>query len=149
MLFRSNNFGCGSSREHAVWAVMQGGFRVVVAPFLERDGGRIPAFADIFANNAVKNGLLTVELPAAAVDEIFRLAAAKPGIEGAVDLQAQTITLPAGDGGKIFRFDIDPAVKDYLLKGLDEIGLTLEKKEAISGFESRRASWLSPTPGTR
>jgi 3-isopropylmalate/(R)-2-methylmalate dehydratase small subunit len=148
ILVARNNFGCGSSREHAVWAVMQGGFRVVIAPRLERDGGRIPAFADIFANNAVKNGLLTVELSAADVDEIFRLAAASPGLDAAVDLPAGTVTVP-GDGGKTFRFTMDPAVKDYLLKGLDEIGLTLEKKGAVDGFEGRRAPWLTPSPGTR
>ena len=148
ILVARNNFGCGSSREHAVWAVMQGGFRVVIAPFIVRDGSRLPAFADIFANNAVKNGLLTVELPAADVDEIFRLAAKSPGLEGSVDLPSQEVRVPA-EGGKTFRFEIDPAVKDYLLKGLDEIGLTLEKKGAIGGFEGRRAPWLTPSPGTR
>jgi 3-isopropylmalate/(R)-2-methylmalate dehydratase small subunit len=147
VLVTLNNFGCGSSREHAVWAVMQGGFRAVIAPFLERDGNRLPAFADIFANNAVKNGLLTVELEAAAVDKIMALAEGNPGIRCRIDLPAGEVTVPA-EGGEVFRFEIDPAVKDYLLKGLDEIGLTLEYKEAIRLFENRMAPWLTPSPVT-
>jgi 3-isopropylmalate/(R)-2-methylmalate dehydratase small subunit len=145
ILVTLNNFGCGSSREHAVWAVMQGGFRVVIAPFLTRDGNRLPAFADIFANNAVKNGLLTVELDAAAVEKIMALLEKTPGLGGHVDLPAQEVRIPA-KGGEVFRFEIDPAVKDYLLKGLDEIGLTLEYKEAIRRFESRMAPWITPSP---
>ncbi|OPZ59039.1 MAG: 3-isopropylmalate dehydratase small subunit [Synergistetes bacterium ADurb.Bin520] len=149
ILVARNNFGCGSSREHAVWAVMQGGFRVVAAPGLEREGQKIPAFADIFAGNAVKNGLLTVELSADDADRIFRLAAAAPELEGEVNLPSQTFRVSAGGKEMVFHFQIDPGVKDYLLKGLDEIGLTLEKKEAIGGFEGRRAPWLTPSPSTR
>lgn len=136
-----NNFGCGSSREHAVWAVLQAGFKVVIAPWVERNGNRIPAFADIFAGNAVKNGLLTVALTEDEVEDLFLLAGQTPALSAFVDLAAQEVGIPA-EGGRTFRFDIDPAVKEYLLKGLDEIGLTLEKKERIAAFEGRQAPWL-------
>ena len=137
ILVTRNNFGCGSSREHAVWAVVQAGFRVVIAPRVERGGQTVAAFADIFANNAVKNGLLTVALDEAAVDAIFRAVAAQPGIRATVDLEAQRVTLH-GEPEASFDFAIDPAVKDQLLEGLDEIGLTLTAAAAIDAYEADR-----------
>ena len=130
-----NNFGCGSSREHAVWAVLQAGFHVVIAPRLVRYGSTVPAFADIFANNAVKNGLLTVELGSAEVDEIFKMVARLGRVEMTVDLDEQRVILHF-DEEITFHFDLDNGVKSHLLRGLDEIALTLEHEEAISGFEA-------------
>lgn len=131
-----NNFGCGSSREHAVWAVRQAGFRVVLAPRLERNGQILRGFADIFAGNATKNGLLTVELPEPRVEEIFQFADRFPGLEATVDLDEQRIVLHLGEE-VAFHFDLDATVKSHLMHGLDEIALTLEHAEAISAFESR------------
>lgn len=131
-----NNFGCGSSREHAVWAVVQAGYRVVIAPSKSLSGDRVPAFADIFANNSVKNGLLTIELSEADVDRLFDHVAATPGLEATVDLTAQTITLHTATPETI-RFDIDPIRKDHLLRGLDDIALTLEHEPQITAFETR------------
>jgi 3-isopropylmalate/(R)-2-methylmalate dehydratase small subunit len=135
VLVARNNFGCGSSREHAVWAVVQAGFRAVIAPAIERDGRRLNAFADIFAGNAVKNGLLTVELAAAEVDRLFERVAAAPGVEATVDLERQQVTLHASPEQR-FSFAVDPVVKDLLLRGLDEIGLTLQHAAEIARFEA-------------
>lgn len=130
-----NNFGCGSSREHAVWAVMQGGFRVVIAPSIERDGRRIPGFADIFANNAVKNGLLTVELSEPEVDRIFEYVERFPSLAATVDLDGQRVVLHLAEE-VAFHFDIDPVVKEHLVRGLDEIGMTLQHEADIGVFET-------------
>jgi 3-isopropylmalate/(R)-2-methylmalate dehydratase small subunit len=135
VLVARNNFGCGSSREHAVWAVAQFGFKAVVAP----RGEGVPAFADIFRNNCSKNGLLTIELPEPEVDEIFAALAAAPGVTATVNLEAQQLTLHAPDGDKPFAFDADPVVKEKLLKGLDDIALTLQYEADIAAFEKRRA----------
>jgi 3-isopropylmalate/(R)-2-methylmalate dehydratase small subunit len=135
ILVARNNFGCGSSREHAVWAVVQAGYKVVIAPWREHGEGRIPAFADIFAGNAVKNGLLTVELTEAEVEEIFRQVDDAPGLEATVDLGEQLVTLHAAEE-RVFRFDIDPARKEYLMRGLDDIALTLELEDKIAAFEA-------------
>ena len=129
-----NNFGCGSSREHAVWAVMQDGYRVVIAPSRGEGDARIPGFADIFRNNAVKNGLLTVELAAGEVDEIFAAVEARDGVEATVDLPSQTMILH-GSPERTYSFDIDAAAKDTLIQGLDEIAMTLEHAAAIDRFE--------------
>lgn len=129
-----NNFGCGSSREHAVWAVQQDGYAVVIAPSRGQGTDRIPGFADIFRNNAVKNGLLTVELTEAEVDRIFEAIDQHPGLEATVDLAEQTVTLQ-GAGGESFSFDVDASVKETLLRGLDEISMTLEHADAIETFE--------------
>ena len=136
ILVTRNNFGCGSSREHAVWAVVQAGFRVVIAPWRETPEGRIPAFADIFSNNAVKNGLLTVQLGESEVDEIFEAVNRVPGLEGTVDLVGQRVVLHLPEE-TVSPFDIDPSVKTSLLRGLDEIGLTLEHEASIADFETR------------
>jgi 3-isopropylmalate/(R)-2-methylmalate dehydratase small subunit len=135
ILVARNNFGCGSSREHAVWAIMQAGYRVLIAPRREQDGNSVPAFADIFANNAVKNGLLTIELSEHDVNTIFEQVAGNAGLEATIDLQAQTITLHAGQETSI-GFDIDATKKDHLLRGLDDIALTLEHVAEIDAFEA-------------
>ncbi len=145
ILVARNNFGCGSSREHAVWAVLQAGFRAVIAPRKEQAGNRIPAFADIFAGNAVKNGLLTVELSEDDVEELFRAdrarASAGKGVEAEIDLASQTVK---AEGVGVFRFEIDPAVKEHLLAGLDDIGLTLKREASIAAYEKRREFWQVP-----
>ena len=132
VLLARENFGCGSSREHAPWALLQYGFQTVIAP----------SFADIFYNNSLKNGLLLIRLDSQIVDRIFRDVQATPGYRVAVDLEAQTITTP---GGESFAFDIDPFRKHCLLNGLDEIGLTLQHAEKIKAFEAQhreRRPWL-------
>jgi len=132
ILVARENFGCGSSREHAPWALMDYGFRAVIAP----------SYADIFFNNCFKNGLLPVVLDAGAVDQIFRELEPAPGYRLTVDLEQQTVTTP---GGKSFSFAIDPFRKHCLLNGLDEIGLTLEHADEIRLFEQKRRAeqpWL-------
>lgn len=142
ILVAGNNFGCGSSREHAVWAIVQYGFRAVIAPRTERDGTRIPAFADIFRNNAGKNGLLTVELPEVEVEEIFHAIQNNPGLQATVDLSSEKVIVHAKTD-RIFTFFMDPAVKERLLKGLDDIGMTLEQEANIRSFENRHNAQLS------
>lgn len=129
ILVGRNNFGCGSSREHAVWAVAQQGFKVVVAP---REG-EIPAFADIFNNNCAKNGILTIELSSPEVDRIFALSASDEPLEAAVDLEAQTLAFES----ETFAFEIDPAVKEKLLLGMDDIAESLDQISAIETFEAQ------------
>jgi 3-isopropylmalate/(R)-2-methylmalate dehydratase small subunit len=132
ILLGRENFGCGSSREHAVWALLDDGFRVVIAP----------SFADIFFNNCFKNGVLPVVLPAATVEALFVATTAAPGYALVVDLQAQRIEAP---GLAAIGFEIDPFRKDCLLRGLDDIGLTLQHADAIRAFEDRHrqfAPWL-------
>ena len=126
------NFGCGSSREHAPWALLQYGFQAVIAP----------SFADIFYNNSLKNGLLLIKLDAQTVDRLFREVHANKGYRLAVDLEQQTVTTPAGEH---IKFDIDPSTKVNLLNGLDEIGLTLSHADKIKAFEARHKQeqpWL-------
>ncbi len=149
LLVTRNNFGCGSSREHAVWAIQQYGFRAVIAPWQQRGAGRVPAFADIFRNNCSKNALLTVELTEAEVDEIFQMVDRFPGIEATVDLEHQRLTLHTAEE-LAFHFDINSAIKARLVHGFDDIGLTLKYQDAIAAFEARHDSqWLSPlTPTT-
>lgn len=134
ILVARNNFGCGSSREHAVWAITQFGFKVVVAPWVERGGQRIPGFADIFANNSVKNGLLTIQLPEHEVQAIFDWVDRFPGLQATVDLEEQRITFHM-DEEESFHFDIKPDIKEHLLEGLDDIALTLEYSDSISAYE--------------
>jgi len=125
ILLTRDNFGCGSSREHAPWALEDYGFRVLIGP----------SFADIFFNNSFKNGLLPIKLDAAEVDELFRQCEATEGYRLAVDLAAQTIIRP---DGKSIAFDIDPFRKECLLNGWDDIGLTLRHADKIRAFEDRR-----------
>ena len=124
ILLARKNFGCGSSREHAPWALMDYGFRCVIAP----------SFADIFFNNSYKNGLLPVVLSEAEVDRLFHECAAFPGFKLAVDLESQTVSY----GANAMRFDITPFRKYCLLNGLDEIGLTLRHADKIRAFEAQR-----------
>ncbi|MBI4340711.1 MAG: 3-isopropylmalate dehydratase small subunit, partial [Candidatus Omnitrophica bacterium] len=131
-----NNFGCGSSREHAVWAIQQDGFQVVIAPWQQRGEMRVPAFADIFRNNAGKNALLTVELSEPEVEDLFQMVDRYPGLEATVDLDHQRVTLHLPEEIS-FHFDIDSAVKERLIHGFDEIGLTLKHEAAITAFEAR------------
>ena len=133
ILVAGDNFGCGSSREHAPWAILDFGIRCVIAP----------SFADIFYNNCFKNGILPIQLPQAEVDKLMDDAERGANAVLTVDLEAQTITGP--DGGTI-RFDIDPFRKRCLLEGLDDIGLTMEKADAIDAFEAKRGlvqPWLA------
>ncbi|MFQ5985013.1 MAG: 3-isopropylmalate dehydratase small subunit [Alphaproteobacteria bacterium] len=125
VLITGENFGCGSSREHAPWALLDFGIRCIIAP----------SFADIFYNNCFKNGLLPVALSEGEVDALMKDAEASERAVFTVDLEAQTIARP--DGGSV-RFEIDPFRKHCLLNGLDDIGLTLQKAEAIDRFEARQ-----------
>jgi 3-isopropylmalate/(R)-2-methylmalate dehydratase small subunit len=132
IIVAGDNFGCGSSREHAPWALLDYGVRCIIAP----------SFADIFANNTAKNGMLAVRLPEARVNELIRYLLELPGAEITVDLAAQTVR---GPDGKVDTFEISPGAKHNLLNGLDEIGLTLEKADAIGAYEKRIAAdrpWL-------
>ena len=132
ILIAGDNFGCGSSREHAAWAMADLGISAVIAP----------SFSDIFSGNAFKNGLLAIVLPQAAIDRLMEVAKTDP-IH--IDLEAQTVTTPFQDR---FEFEIDPFRKHCLLNGVDEIGLTLKSSDAISGYENRLAQnrpWLVPS----
>jgi len=140
ILIARNNFGCGSSREHAVWAIQQYGFHVVVAA--RRQGStNVPAFADIFRSNCGKNGLLAIELSEAEVEEIFQMVGRFSGLEATVDLEHQRITLHL-DEEISFHFELDSAVKNRMIHGLDDIGITLKEASAISSFESHHNSQL-------
>jgi len=133
ILLARKNFGCGSSREHAPWALMDFGFRCVIAP----------SFADIFFDNCFKNGLLPVALTEAEVDRLFHESAAFPGYRLVVDLAQQTVA--STDGSQVMRFDVDPFRKYCLINGLDEIGLTLRHADKIRAYEDRRRAqqpWL-------
>ena len=143
-----NNFGCGSSREHAVWAIQQDGFRAVIAPWQQRGGMRLPGFADIFRNNSMKNALLTVELAEPEVEEIVQMVGRYAGLEATVDLDRQRITLHLPEE-LAFHFDIDPAVKGRLIHGLDDIGLTLQQEAAITAFEAKHDPQLGSGLGAR
>ncbi|MFH0880332.1 MAG: 3-isopropylmalate dehydratase small subunit [Lentisphaerota bacterium] len=133
-LVARNNFGCGSSREHAVWAVRQYGFRAVIAPRRSHGGSHVPAFADIFRNNSVNNGLLLIELHEHEVDEIIKAVEHARRLEATIDLPAQRIILHLSPE-KHYGFEIDHGVKERLSKGLDEIGLTLQHESEITEFE--------------
>ena len=132
ILLGRENFGCGSSREHAVWALLDYGFRVVIAS----------SFADIFFNNCFKNGVLPVTLAATTVDELFNAVNSTPGYQLSVDLHAQQITMP---DGSVIGFEVDAFRRDCLLGGLDDIGLTLQHTDSIREFEAgyrKSAPWL-------
>ena len=132
VLLARENFGCGSSREHAPWAIEDCGFSAIIAP----------SYADIFYGNCYKNGILPIVASAEIVDQLFNECQANEGYQLNVDLQSQTVTLPSG---KTFTFDITPHRKHCLLNGLDEIGLTLLHAEEITAFEAKRKAaqpWL-------
>jgi len=126
ILITGENFGCGSSREHAPWALLDFGFRCIVAP----------SFADIFYNNCFKNGILPIVLPQAEIDKLIDDAARGANAVITVDLEAQEIRGP--DGG-VIKFDVDSHRKRCLIEGLDDIGLTMEKADAIAAFEQQNA----------
>ncbi len=136
ILVTRNNFGCGSSREHAVWALVQDGYRVVIAPWKEIGGQRIAAFADIFRINAAKNGLLLIELSDDEVNAIFDMVAAHTGLQAAVDLDKQQVEIQ-GAVPTVCHFDIEPGAKEQLLKGLDDIDQTLLYEADITRFEEK------------
>jgi len=132
VLLARENFGCGSSREHAPWALEDYGFRVVIAP----------SFADIFFNNCFKNGMLPIILPASKVDALFKEVEHQEGYKLQIDLEAQAITTPSGE--KI-AFEVDPFRKHCLLNGLDDIGLTMQQQDKIRAFEAKHKAsqpWL-------
>lgn len=132
ILLARENFGCGSSREHAAWAMEDFGFRSVIAP----------SFADIFRSNAFKNGILPIELTASQVHTLFQKVQEEEGFALDINLEDCTVTLPDGE---IWSFEVDAFRRDCLLKGLDDIGITLESAAAISAFEAQheaRFPWL-------
>ena len=141
ILVTRNNFGCGSSREHAVWALAQDGYQVIIAPRKERDGDRVNAFADIFKTNATKNGLLVVELSEAEVDVIFELVRANLGLQATVDLVEQTVEIHASTA-EVFRFEIEKGDKAQLINGHDDIDLTLKYESDITRFEETHDTYL-------
>ena len=132
VLLARENFGCGSSREHAPWALEDYGFKVVIAP----------SFADIFFNNCFKNGMLPIVLSAGAVDALFSQVAANQGYKLDVNLAAQTVTTPSGE---VYTFEVDAFRKHCLLNGLDDIGLTMQQQDKIKAFEAKHQQsqpWL-------
>src|SRR5712691_186636 len=132
ILLADDNFGCGSSREHAPWAILEYGFRCLIAP----------SFADIFYSNCFNNGMLPITLDEATVQSLFAEVEATEGYELAVDLAAQTVTTPEG---RVLRFEMDPFKRQALLQGLDNVGWTLSHGDDIATYEARRkqeAPWL-------
>lgn len=132
ILVSGDNFGCGSSREHAPWSLLDFGIRCVIAP----------SFADIFYNNCFKNGLLPIVLDEEIVDRLFHETEAEEGYQLAIDLEAKTVTTPSGES---FNFEVDDFRRHCLLNGLDDIGVTLEDAEVIKAYEASRretAPWL-------
>jgi len=132
VLLARENFGCGSSREHAPWALQDYGFRAIIAP----------SFADIFFNNCFKNGILPIVLPAGKVDQLFKETEVREGYRLTVDLEAQTVTTPSGEA---IAFEVDPFRKECLLNGWDDIGLTLRHADKIKAYEEKRRQsepWL-------
>ena len=144
ILIARNNFGCGSSREHAVWAIKQYGFDVVIAPSKQNGDLKVPAFADIFRNNSVKNSLLTIELSEKEVDQIFEQIQAHPGLKATVDLENQKVILHSSPECS-FSFEISSAAKKRLLEGLDDIGLSLQYEKEITSFEGRHNAQFRPS----
>jgi 3-isopropylmalate/(R)-2-methylmalate dehydratase small subunit len=141
ILVARNNFGCGSSREHAVWALAQDGYEVIIAPWKEINGERVNAFADIFRTNAVKNGLLVVELSEAEVDHMFQYLEANDSLQATVDLVQQQVELDDGDN-TVFSFAIEPGDKEQLISGMDDIDLTLTFDADIARFEENHNTYL-------
>lgn len=132
ILVAGDNFGCGSSREHAPWALQDFGIKVVIAP----------TFADIFYNNSFKNGMLLVKLPQEQIDNLMIVASDPENPEISVDLVTQEVRAP---NGVVYPFEIDPFLKECLIDGLDDIGLTMQRGETIGGFEGGQRSqqpWL-------
>jgi 3-isopropylmalate/(R)-2-methylmalate dehydratase small subunit len=140
ILVVGRNFGCGSSREHAVWAVQQAGFRALVAP------GKGEGFADIFEGNAYQCGLLPIELPAKDWQAVSQAGRSPGGAEATIDLQAKRLTVHPVAGGELsYTFDVPETARQRLLKGLDAIGETLLQEPEIASFERRAAAWTTPS----
>ncbi len=130
ILVARDNFGCGSSREHAPWALLEYGFSAIIAP----------SFADIFYNNCFKNGILPVVLPTSQVQALFEEVAANEGCQLTVDLEQQQVTTPQGKG---YSFEVDPFARERLLNGMDDIDWAIQHENQISAFESNRPSWMA------
>ena len=134
VLVAGTNFGTGSSREHAVWAIMDFGFKAVVSS----------RFADIFRNNSTKNGLVPVQVPDEVADALLRAVEADPSLEITIDVSERTVSAPTA--GIHSTFDLDDATRERFLLGLDDIGLTLEHADAIDTFEASRPAWMPSIP---
>jgi len=131
ILVAGPSFGVGSSREHAVWAILQGGFNAVIAP----------SFSDIFRNNCTKNGLVPVVLSEPTVNRIWEILEADATAEITVDMQRLTVEIPSA--GITEKFDMDASTQDRFIRGLDDVGITMTKGDAISSFETSRPAWLN------
>ena len=131
VLVAGPSFGVGSSREHAVWAILQGGFNAVIAP----------SFSDIFRNNCTKNGLVPVVLSEPTVNRIWEVLESDPTAEITIDMQRLTVEIPSA--GITEKFDMDASTQDRFIRGLDDVGITMTKGDAISSFETSRPAWLS------
>ena len=131
ILVAGPSFGVGSSREHAVWAILQGGFNAVIAP----------SFSDIFRNNCTKNGLVPVVLSEPTVNRIWDVLEADPTAEITIDMQRLTVEIPSV--GITEKFDMDASTQDRFIRGLDDVGITMTKGDAISSFETSRPAWLN------
>jgi 3-isopropylmalate/(R)-2-methylmalate dehydratase small subunit len=131
ILVAGPSFGVGSSREHAVWAILQGGFNAVIAP----------SFSDIFRNNCTKNGLVPVVLSEPTVNRIWEVIEADATAEITVDMQRLTVEIPSA--GITEKFDMDASTQDRFIRGLDDVGITMTKGDAISSFETSRPAWLN------
>ena len=131
VLVAGPSFGVGSSREHAVWAILQGGFNAVIAP----------SFSDIFRNNCTKNGLVPVVLSESTVNRIWDVLESDPTAEITIDIQRLTVEIPSA--GITEKFDMDASMQDRFIRGLDDVGITMTKGDAISSFETSRPAWLN------
>ena len=131
VLVAGPSFGVGSSREHAVWAILQGGFNAVIAP----------SFSDIFRNNCTKNGLVPVVLSEPTVNRIWDVLESDPTAEITIDIQRLTVEIPSA--GITEKFDMDASTQDRFIRGLDDVGITMTKGDAISSFETSRPTWLN------
>jgi len=131
VLVAGPSFGVGSSREHAVWAILQGGFNAVIAP----------SFSDIFRNNCTKNGLVPVVLSEPTVNRIWEVLESEPTAEITIDIQRLTVEIPSA--GISEKFDMDASTQDRFIRGLDDVGITMTKGDAISSFETSRPAWLN------
>jgi len=131
VLVAGPSFGVGSSREHAVWAILQGGFNAVIAP----------SFSDIFRNNCTKNGLVPVVLSEPTVNRIWTVLESDPTTEITIDIQRLTVEIPSA--GITEKFDMDASTQDRFIRGLDDVGITMTKSDAISSFETSRPAWLN------
>jgi len=131
ILVAGPSFGVGSSREHAVWAILQGGFNAVIAP----------SFSDIFRNNCTKNGLVPVVLSEPTVNRIWEILEADATAEITIDMQRLTVEIPSA--GITEKFDMDASTQDRFIRGLDDVGITMTKGDAISSFETSRPAWLN------